>query len=214
MAYYNKNKQYQADGSSAESKALDTFAELMIEKIQSLQDGQSWQKPWFTESALRIPKNLSGREYNGMNSLMLMMHGEKNNYELPIYVTFDRVMALNYQKDKQGMRSAMLDANGEPLPHVGVNKGEKSFPVFLTTFTCIDKETKNSISYDDYKQMSNDEKQGVNVYPKQKVYCVFNVAQTNIKRLVLNCIISYSKRTKSISRMAMENIFRSLQWIR
>lgn len=25
MAYYNKNKQYQADGSSAESKALDTF---------------------------------------------------------------------------------------------------------------------------------------------------------------------------------------------
>lgn len=124
MAYYNKNKQYQADGSSAELKALDTFAELMIEKIQSLQDGQSWQKPWFTESALRIPKNLSGREYNGMNSLMLMMHGEKNNYELPIYVTFDRVMALNYQKDKQGMRSAMLDANGEPLPHVGVNKGE------------------------------------------------------------------------------------------
>ena len=180
MAYYNKNKQYQADGSSAESKALDTFAELMIEKIQSLQDGQSWQKPWFTESALRIPKNLSGREYNGMNSLMLMMHGEKNKYELPIYVTFDRVMALNYQKDKQGMRSAMLDANGEHLPHVGVNKGEKSFPVFLTTFTCIDKETKNRISYDDYKQMSNDEKQGVNVYPKQKVYCVFNVAQTNI----------------------------------
>ena len=30
MAYYNKNKQYQADGLSAESKALDTFAELMI----------------------------------------------------------------------------------------------------------------------------------------------------------------------------------------
>lgn len=33
MAYYNKNKQYQADGSSAESKALDTFAELMIDSV-------------------------------------------------------------------------------------------------------------------------------------------------------------------------------------
>nr|WP_289706143.1 ArdC-like ssDNA-binding domain-containing protein [Phocaeicola sartorii] len=25
-----------------------------------------WKKPWFTEGTLSWPKNLSGREYNGM----------------------------------------------------------------------------------------------------------------------------------------------------
>ena len=60
MAYYKKN--YNSDGQSAEDKALDRFAEMMIEKINTLQG--DWKKPWFTESALKWPKNLSGREYN------------------------------------------------------------------------------------------------------------------------------------------------------
>ena len=40
----------------------------MIEKISTLQS--DWKKPWFTEGALTWPKNLSGREYNGMNAMM------------------------------------------------------------------------------------------------------------------------------------------------
>ena len=49
MAYYKKN--YNSDGQSAEDKALDRFAEMMIEKINTLQG--DWKKPWFTESALK-----------------------------------------------------------------------------------------------------------------------------------------------------------------
>ena len=43
---------------------------LMIERIKSLSSKDGWKKPWFTEGSLSWPKNLSGREYNGMNALM------------------------------------------------------------------------------------------------------------------------------------------------
>ena len=172
-------KKYNSDGRSAEDKALDKFAEMMIDRISSIQ--QDWKKPWFTEGALSWPKNLSGREYNGMNALMLMMHCEKQGYKLPVFCTFDRVTGLNFSKDKQGARQQVKDGNGAPLPHVGVNKGEKSFPVFITTFSVVNKESKEKIKYDDYRQMPEDEREKYNVYPKLQVYNVFNVAQTNLQ---------------------------------
>ena len=172
-------KKFNTDGPSAEDRALDRFAELMIEKINNLQS--DWKKPWFTEGTMKWPKNLSGRDYNGMNALMLMLYAEKQGYKLPVYCTFDRVIGLNYQKDKQGNRTALKDENGEPLPQVSVQKGEKSFPVFITTFTVVDKDTKAKIKYDDYKKLSDEEKQRYSVYPKMQVYSVFNVDQTNMK---------------------------------
>ena len=39
-------KIYNSDGRSSEDKALDKFAEMMIEKIKTLQN--DWKKPWFT----------------------------------------------------------------------------------------------------------------------------------------------------------------------
>ena len=43
-------------------RQLDLFAEMMIEKIESIR--KDWRKPWFTEGALQWPRHLSGREYN------------------------------------------------------------------------------------------------------------------------------------------------------
>lgn len=51
----------------------------------------------------------------------------------------------------------------------------------LTTFTCVHKETKEHIKYDDYKQLTQDERNNYNVYPKLQVYNVFNLDQTNLK---------------------------------
>lgn len=181
MAYYNKSPQNNGDGKSAEDRALDTFANMMIEKIESLGSKDGWQKPWFTEGTLSWPKNLSGREYNGMNALLLTILCEKKGYELPVFCTFNRAVGLNYQTDKQGNKKQMTDANGDPLPKVCINKGEKSFPVMLTSFTIVHKETKEKIPYDDYKRMSAEEQKEYNVYPKLNVYQVFNVAQTNLK---------------------------------
>lgn len=46
MAGYRRQK---ADGPNSEEKALDLFAEMMIEKIESI--SKDWRKPWFTEVA-------------------------------------------------------------------------------------------------------------------------------------------------------------------
>lgn len=162
--YRTKN----AEGPNSEDKALDLFAEMIIEKIESIR--KNWQKPWFTEGALQWPRNLSGREYNGMNALMLLLHCEKEGYEIPRFCTFDCVQRLN----KPGK-------DGQELPRVSVLRGEKSFPVMLTTFTCIHKETKEKIKYDYYKKLSDEEKKQYNVYPKMQVFRVFNVAQTNLR---------------------------------
>ena len=165
MAGYRRQN---ADGPNSEEKALDLFAEMMIEKIESI--NEDWRKPWFTEGALQWPRNLSGREYNGMNAFMLMLHCEKEGYKIPRFCTFDCVQRMN----KPGK-------DGQELPRVSVLRGEKSFPVMLTTFTCIHKETKEKIKYDDYKNLSEDEKKEYNVYPRMQVFRVFNVQQTNLQ---------------------------------
>lgn len=175
----NSNPKQDGNYQSAEDKAMDRFTDLMIDRLQDIQ--HDWKKPWFSESAIAVPRNLSGRQYNGMNSVMLMLHCQKNNYDLPVFCTFDRVSALNFSKDKQGAKQQVKDGNGEAKPQVSVKKGEKSFPVFITTFSVVNPETKERIKYDDYKQLAEEERQKYNVYPKLQVYSVFNVAQTNLK---------------------------------
>lgn len=110
------NQKPQQDGKfqNAEEKAMDRFCNLMIDRLQDIQ--HDWKKPWFSESAIAVPRNLSGRQYNGMNSVMLMLHCQKNNYDLPVFCTFDRVSALNFTKDKQGAKQQVKDGNGEARP--------------------------------------------------------------------------------------------------
>ena len=158
---------------TAEQKALDLFSEMMISKIESLRCKDGWKKPWFTEGALQWPKNLNGREYNGMNAMMLLLHCEKEGYRIPRFCTFDRIQQFN----KPGSRDK------EAKPRVSVLKGEHSFPVMLTTFTVVDKETKEHIKWEDYKLLSQEQREKYNVYPKLQTYHVFNVAQTNLKEV-------------------------------
>ena len=173
------DKKYHSDGPSAADRALERFTELMIEKIQSIQG--NWKKPWFMPGSTLPPQNLSGRHYNGGNSLMLMLQAEKMGYDIPVWGTFDRITNLNTVKDKHGNVFYERDENGFKKPQVTVNKGEKSFPVFLTTFTVVDPKTKEKIPYDDYRNLSKEEQAKYKVYPKLQVFNVFNVAgQTNI----------------------------------
>ena len=166
-------KPYAKEGPSAEDKALDLFADMMIERIQSLSGKDGWKKPWFTEGTLQWPKNLNGREYNGMNAFMLLLHCEKEGYKIPRFCTFDRIQQFNKTGKKEENQK----------PRVSVLKGEHSFPVMLTTFTVVNKETKEHIKWEDYKLLSQEEREKYNVYPKLQTYHVFNVAQTNLKEV-------------------------------
>lgn len=173
MENYNQNK-----NGDAESRALERFTEMMIERIKEIQT--DWKKPWFSESASHWPKNMSGREYNGMNALCLMLYAEKQGYKIPVWATFDRIAALNYKANSENKKVRVTDKNGHELPMVTVNKGEKSCPVFINTFTCVHSETKERIKYDDYKQLTEEERANYNVYPKLQVYNVFAIEQTNM----------------------------------
>lgn len=65
-----------SDGRSAEDRALDRFAELMMQKIETLQG--DWKKPWFTPGMAQPPKNLDGRYYNGLSK----------SFDKPFYPNF------------------------------------------------------------------------------------------------------------------------------
>lgn len=99
---------------------------------------------------------------------LLMFHCEKEGYNIPRFCTFDCVQRLN----KPGK-------DGEELPRVSVQKGEKSFPVMLTTFTCIHKETKEKIKYDEYKSLSMMRRNSITCTPK----CRFSACLTSLRQI-------------------------------
>ena len=174
---YTKKSSAASNG-NAQERALDLFADMMIEKIETIQ--QDWKKPWFTQGmGQQWPRNLSGRYYNGMNSLMLIMHCEKNGYEHPIFCTFDRVSDLNFTRTTKGLKPA-VDKDGNRLPQVSVKKGESSFPVFITVFKVVNPDDGSSIPYEDYKKLTQQEREKYNVFLKLQVYNVFNIDQTNM----------------------------------
>ena len=72
-------------------KAAQQFANLMIEKIQQVED--NWQKPWITIAANTrnfFPQNLTGRRYTGGNAFLLLFLCEKFQYQTPVFMTFNQ----------------------------------------------------------------------------------------------------------------------------
>ncbi len=139
-------------------KAAQQFANLMIEKIQQVED--NWQKPWITIAANTrnfFPQNLTGRRYAGGNAFLLLFLCEKFQYQTPVFMTF------NQAKDAG----------------ISVLKGSKSFPVYYFLFYVYHKETRKKITFEEYKALSREQQQEYNVIPTYKYYSVFNLDQTN-----------------------------------
>ena len=153
---------------TASDKALQRFAELMIEKIKQVED--NWQKPWFGIKGGGLPQNIEGRTYNGVNSFMLFLLSEKEQYSLPVYMTFMQA------KD-----------NG-----LNILKGEKSFPVIYWNFSVRDKNGKK-IPFDVYKNLDKNEQQEYKVTPFLKTYNVFNVQQKGEEKLA-RLVVELKKR--------------------
>ncbi len=171
----------QSQSVNALDRALQTFTDLMIEKIKTL--NQDWKKPWFSPETSRMPENINGRHYNGSNSLILMLVAEKKGYDIPVWATYDRIDSLNYRNIADG-RQRKTDETGNETPFIHVKSGEKSVPVTLTTFTVVNPETKEKIKYEDYKNLSDTEREKYNVFPKLNVFYVFNIAsQTNLQEV-------------------------------
>lgn len=196
--YKNRTKSYggfkeMSGGPTSEEKAYARFADMMIEKISKMEKS-NWQQPWVTDS-IGLPRNIDGRRYNSLNSIMLMMLCEREHYDLPVFATFDRITRLNGQKSPKGLTAA-TDEQGNPRPVVKVTAGQHGFPVFLTILNVYHRVTDEKIDYDDYKELSEEEQKDYKVVPKSKVYYVYNIAaQTNIEEA----------RPELLERIRMQN---------
>lgn len=142
--------------SGIEDKNITVFAEMMIRKMESMT--LDLKQPWLNSTCAALPENLNGRAYSGWNSLMLLMLQEEKKYTTPVYMTFK-------QAADEG---------------VSVKKGETSFPVHFWNFSVKDKESGEKISIDDYRKLSDSEKERYKVIPYMKYFNVFNVEQTTL----------------------------------
>lgn len=129
MAFYNRKPNSGVPEKTQEQKALAFFTDSIIVKLKEVQN--DWKKPWFTagESGLQWPVNVDGRQYNGQNAIFLLWQQERKGYQLPVYMTFERLSKLNF--DGKDGRNPLKDKDGNPLPRIMVNKGEKSTPVMF-----------------------------------------------------------------------------------
>lgn len=160
-----------------EDKIYEQYADMLIEKLKSFEG--NWEKPWL-DTTVSWPKSIYGKSYNGMNALMLMMLCEEKGWKIPVFATFDRIERMNYEW-KDGKVSRLTDAEGHPLPHLRVNKGEHGFPVFLTQMNYVHHETGEKISYPKFINLPKEERDQYDVYRNRKVFIVFNVDQTNMQ---------------------------------
>jgi len=161
------------------------YAELMIAKIREMKEAQDkgdkngWKKPWIGISG--VPRSIYGNAYVGANNFLLSLYSEKQNYTVPIFATASRYDDLNFTTDKRGRKQPAKDENGKKLPVVHILKGEHSFPVRFTNVTFVNRETKEKISYKDYKQLSKEEREAYDIKRVTGRHNVFCIEQTNLK---------------------------------
>ncbi len=111
-------------------------------------------KPWRTIGGNGLPQNLDGRNYSGINTLVLLLTGELNGYVTNRWGTFKAI------KDKGG----------------SVRKGKKATPAFFYKSRLIEKKDENGgvVRDNEGKPVMN------NVY-LLRYYSLFNLSQTTIK---------------------------------
>jgi len=143
-----------------DSKALQNFAELMIEKIKQVEN--DWEKPWISNPQKKPQNALTGRQYNGINDLMLYFQTEKMNYKVPAFLTFNQAKEIG----------------------ASVYKGEKGFPVaFWGKYYYEIENPKNRITPEDYKKLPFEEKEKFDKKLFLQEFTVFNVEQTSIPQV-------------------------------
>jgi antirestriction protein ArdC len=139
------------------NKALDKFAELMIEKIQQV--SEDWKRPWITNPVGRPRNAITNRPYSGFNDLALYFETERRGYPMPAYLTY--------------MQAS--EAGGH------VKKGSTGFPVIYWLRDYVNKaDSSIHIKADEYAKLSAPEKENYKQRYLLKEFTVFNVEQTTI----------------------------------
>lgn len=156
-----------------------TFTDMMVEKIQGIK--ADWKKPWFTDGAFGVPKNIYGKEYNGMNAIMLTWLCEEKGYKIPVFVTPDHLYAMNFKDNNIKGGVKLTDEEGNKLPFVHRLADQETFPVFVSALNIRHRDTHEKIEYKDYIKLSDEEKEMYEMKHFRTPHFVLNIDQTNIK---------------------------------
>ena len=114
----------------------------------------TWIKPWRTNGENGLPQNLDGRNYSGINNLVLLLTKESKGYTSDRWGTFKAI------KDNGGI----------------VKKGETATPAFFYKRHLFKEKSENGIAVRD-----ENGKPMVNSVYLLRYYNVFNVSQTTLK---------------------------------
>ncbi len=133
------------------------LTELMIRRIEHLET--DWQKPWITDLAHGLPRNLRGTPYRAGNILMLLFLSGIAGYQTPIFMTFR-------QAKEEGLN---------------ILKGSLSFPVYFWKICIRHKEIRRKIDLEEYRQLSKEARKQYEVIPIIRYYSVFNLDQTDMQ---------------------------------
>ena len=143
---------------SSGQAAIDRFTEMMIGRMEQMK-ASDWKKGWIGEASgyAGLPQNVGGRNYSGSNSFFLQLRTAANGYDLPVFLTF---------KQAHNLKAHVL-------------KGEKAFPVIYWDMLVKDKDGRK-VSSEEYRAMSKEEKEGMEVIPFVKAFPVYNVARASV----------------------------------
>ena len=101
------------------------LTELMSQRIEHLET--DWQKPWITDLAHGLPRNLRGTPYRGGNILMLLFLSGIAGYHTPIFMTFQ-------QAKEEGLN---------------ILKGSLTIPVYFWKICIRHKENSHKIAHEE-----------------------------------------------------------------
>lgn len=83
----------------------DLYQEVTDKIIAALESGSLWQRPWSALAETGLPRNgISGRNYNGINTILLFLEAQQRGFDDSRYMTFKQASEAGY-KIRKGARS-------------------------------------------------------------------------------------------------------------
>lgn len=138
----------------------------LIESVLNQGESSKWEKPWISSvSSHWICRNIDRpAPYQGVNAGLLSLAVSVNNYRTPLFLTLEKAREMGL--------SIKINSDG---------KREQSWPVFKWIQLIFDKQG-TKISYDEYQELDEEEKEKCRTHYILRTYFVYNLDQTTIQQ--------------------------------
>ena len=166
----------------------EKYAELFEAELNAM-ERSDWTQPWVSPN-MGAPCNLYRRRhpYQKSNAFWLAMLMQVKGWSTPYFLTKTDLVNEDGSRKYDGLQAnctMVTDENGMPKfddNGCPVMEYERRFPVFFYKPIYKDKDG-NTVSEEDYRAMSDEERQELKVFFYRTHYLVYNLDQTNFKEL-------------------------------